>query len=96
MENTYKLCKKQSFKMHWYLIKAKQYFNKSKLIQLYYYFLYPHLSYCIEVWGNTYNCYLETLYKVQKKAVRIILNASKYGNSHSLFKKINILKLSDI
>ena len=78
------------------LLKAKKYLNKSTLTQLYYSFLYPHLSYCIEVWGNTYNCYLETLYKVQKKAVRIILNASKYENSHSLFKKINILKLSDI
>ena len=82
--------------MHWYLIKSKKYLNKSILIQLYYSFLYPHLSYCIEVWGNTYNCYLETLYKVQKEAVRKILDASKNENSHLLFKKINILKLSDI
>ncbi len=51
-----------------------------------------HINYGILTWG--YNC--ERIAKLQKKAVRII-SLSKY-NAHTepIFKKLNILKISDI
>jgi ribonuclease P/MRP protein subunit RPP40 len=35
------------------LKRARQYLNTSTLLQLYYSFLYPYLSYCCIIWGNT-------------------------------------------
>ena len=52
----------------------------------------PHMNYCIMVWGS----HCERINKVQKKAVRI-LTMSRY-NSHTdpLFKRLNLLKITDI
>ena len=35
------------------LLKAKKYLNKKCLLNLYYSFIYPYHTYCVEVWGNT-------------------------------------------
>ena len=32
------------------MYKARQYLNKSSLVNLYYSYVYPYLTYCIEVW----------------------------------------------
>ena len=32
--------------------KAKQYINLSTLVTLYHSFIYPYLTYCLEVWGG--------------------------------------------
>ena len=50
------------------------------------------MNYCIMAWGS--QC--EIIYKVQKKAVRI-LTTSRY-NSHTdpLFKRFNLLKITDL
>ena len=49
------------------LSKARKVVKKNTLLNLYYSFIYPHLSYCIEIWGNARNQYLECLFKMQKK-----------------------------
>ena len=55
--------------------KAKKTLNKTCLITLYYSMIYSYLTYCIEVWGNASNVYMDPLFKIQKKAVRIIVTA---------------------
>ena len=35
------------------IIKARKYLNKDTLLSLYYSFIYPYLTYCNQVWGNT-------------------------------------------
>ena len=55
------------------LCKLRKCFSSSTLLTLYYSFIYPYLLYCIEVWGNTSQCYVFPLFKLQKKAIRIIL-----------------------
>ena len=37
------------------------------LRQLYYALIYPHISYCIEAWGSTYQTHLNQLVLLQKK-----------------------------
>ena len=63
--------------------------NKNKII--YNTLVLPHMNYCIMAWGS--QC--ERIYKVQKKAVRIL--TSRY-NSHTdpLFKRLNLLKITDL
>ena len=52
----------------------------------------PHMKYCIMAWGSQ----SERMYRVQKKAARI-LTTSRY-NSHKdpHFKRLNLLKITDL
>ena len=34
------------------ICRARKFFSKSALINLYYAFIFPYLIYCVEVWGN--------------------------------------------
>ena len=49
------------------LTKTRRFLNKKSLRNLYYSFLYPYLTYCVEVWGNAHDTYLDPLIKLQKK-----------------------------
>ena len=52
-----KLCKSIGI-----ICKARTLLNKSTLVTLYNSFEFPYISYCIEVWGNTFDKYLLPLY----------------------------------
>ena len=64
--------------------KAKIFLTRPCLVTLYYSFLFPHLTYCIEVWGGAFDSYCSSIIKVQKKAVRMLVSAN-------IFKLLNIL-----
>ena len=49
--------------------KVKYVLNKNTLLSMYYAFIYPHFQYCVTIWGNTYETYIESLYKLQIKAI---------------------------
>ena len=42
------------------------------LFSLYHSFVYPYLTYCNIVWGNTFNTHLKPLEILQKRAIRLI------------------------
>ena len=54
------------------LNKAKKCINLSTLVTLYHSCIYPYLTYCLEVGGRAYDVYLLSLFKLQKRVVRII------------------------
>ena len=59
-------------------------------------FIYPYLTYCIEVWGTAMDRYLHPLEILQKRAVRLI-NCSPYlEHTQPIFKKLNLLKIKDL
>ncbi len=41
------------------IIKAKPYINKTTLMDLYYAFVFPYITYCNIVWGSTFNTHLD-------------------------------------
>ena len=49
------------------IIKARKYLNGKFLLDLYHAFVYPYLTYCIEVWGKMSNIHLDALVKIFKK-----------------------------
>ena len=49
------------------IIKARKYLNRKSLLNLYHAFVFPYLTYCIEIWGNASDIHLDALLKVQKK-----------------------------
>ena len=53
--------------------------------------LLPHINYCILAWGYKG----PRLYKIQKKAVRIITLSGYSAHSEPLFKQLNMLKIAD-
>ena len=53
----------------------------------------PHFAYCVEVWGNTYRTYLQSLCKKQKRSIRIACKSSYVCHSAELFKELEVLPL---
>jgi len=49
------------------------------------------ISYGIIFWGNS--SYSNTIFKLQKRAIRIIMNAGNRQSCHELFREFNILPL---
>src|SRR5579872_5367806 len=66
------------------------------LISLYYSLVYPHLNYCIIVWGSAYNTALHRLIVPQKRAIRTTNNSHYQSHTEPFLKKLNILKLNDV
>lgn len=66
------------------------------MINMYYSFIYPLLLYGVTLWGNTSSSNTNIIFKLQKRAVRIITNQHYLAHSSALFKQTKILKLDDI
>ncbi len=56
----------------------------------------PYFSYCIIIWGNTYKTYINKLFILQKKVVRIITNSEFSAHSAPLFRKRNIMNVKEL
>ena len=65
------------------------------LLTLYNALIFPHVSYCILVWGSRIDGN-HRLLLLQKKNVRIITNQGYIAHSEPLCKLLNILKVSDL
>ena len=50
------------------LYKAKQILNYNSLYTLYNTLVQPYLTYCVEVWGNTYQSNLQPIVIIKKKS----------------------------
>ena len=47
--------------------------------------------YCVEIWGNAKESYLNPLIKLQKRSVRIITHSHYRSHTEPLFSKLDIL-----
>ena len=66
------------------LCKARRVLKTSTLVTLYYSFVYPYINYCIEVRGGASDKSIKSLFKVQKRAVRIIKSASYLAHTQPI------------
>ena len=78
------------------ICKARKSLNTESLFTLYYSIIYPHFTYCVEVWGNASAVHIESLFNLQKKAIKIIRSVPIRYPSNELFKEVNLLMLSQI
>ena len=76
--------------------KVRKVLQKSTLITLYYSFIYPYLTYCIEVWGSAGITLLSSLFRLQKRAIRIITSSSYKAHTHDLFVSLEMLTIEKI
>ena len=70
------------------LYKSRPYLSFETM--LYNAFVYTYFTYCIEVWGNTCQLYLDHLVKLQKRAIRTIVGARKYDHTLPFFSESKI------
>ena len=78
------------------MYKMKTILNKNSLYLLYCSLVLPHISYCVEVWGNNYKTLINPIFLLQKKAIRIICKSDYYAPTNPLFIELKILKLADL
>ena len=61
-------------------------------VLLYNSLILPHINYCIMAWGYQ----SDRIFKLQKRAIRIVANSKYNAHTEPLFKLFRILKLSDV
>ena len=68
----------------------------SALYSLYCTLILPYLSYCCEIWGNTYKSRIHPLYIMQKRAIRICGNSDYRAHTRQIFYQLKTLCLPDM
>ena len=82
--------------------KAKHLLDRRSGMILYFSLLLPYLSYCCEVWGNTFSSNIKNvgipkcLYNCKKTPVQIVCNVDYQHPSNVLFIELHVLKLHDL
>ena len=72
---------------------AKNLLSMKALKFIYYSIFHSHVIYGIQAWSTCAESKISEIYKKQKKAIRIINNASYNSHTESLFKKSQVLPL---
>ena len=75
------------------LKKGKKYINLSTLVTLYHSFIYPYLTYCSEVWGGAGDVYLLSLFKLQKRVVRIMKSLHHTAHTELIFLDLKLFNI---
>ena len=79
------------------LISRVRYFLTCKQLLLLYNALFlPYINYCCMIYSNTYSTHIVRLQNLQKRVVRIIDGQARLAHTAPIFKKYNILRLTDI
>ena len=78
------------------LYRLRHFVTKRVLIMIYNAFILPHISYGIEVWGGTYESYLNQILIIQKGAARAITFKHVTEHSIPLFYECKILDIKKL
>jgi len=78
------------------MCKVRHNLCEKTLLTLYYSFIYPYLSYCIEVWGATTNKNLSALHKLQKKVTRTITCSPFLSHTGPMFERLKLLNINKL
>lgn len=89
------VCLKLS-KMIGILYRIRHNLTNEALISIYYTLCYPHLIYCVSIWGCTWTSFLKKLIIVQNKIFRCIFFMKKFDSTTEIYKTYNILNFQSI
>ena len=77
------------------LYQIKHFVPERILYSLYCTLILPYINYGILAWGNACKSHLDKVFKLQKKALRIISNSHYRSHSAPIFKNYNVLNVYD-
>ena len=78
------------------LYRARHYLNLDSLKNLYYSFIYSHISYGTLIWGSNYKSKLLPIHLLQKTAPCAITFTDHRTPSRPLFQRLDILNIFEI
>ena len=78
------------------MTKVKKFLSKETLINMYYSFIYPYLTYSLTLWGNNYYSPIYDVVKLQNKAIRVINDVPIMDNITPHYVNLGIMKFPDI
>ena len=78
------------------MYKARQFWTKKALPMLYHAYIFPYMTYCIEVWGCASQTQLNCLFLLQKKIIRIMSFSHYLAHTNLLFLPMEVLPLRKI
>ena len=78
------------------LRKVRSIFPLNILKMIYMSLIYSHLNYCILIWGSVEKTIVEPLFKLQKKAIRIISKSNYLDHTAPLFKSLKLLTVYNV
>jgi len=97
MEHSYCTRQKKISKSIGIINKAKSLLATAHLKMLYLSVIDPYLTYCCIVWASPEKTTsLEVLYKLQKRAARIIMFVHHLTHTEPIFRKLNMLSIYDL
>ena len=65
-------------------------------VKTYYTLNYPHLIYCVTVWGGSYALILKPVMALQNMILRAIFNAGLRAFATPIYQRFKLLKLEEI
>ena len=80
----------------YFLRNVKHLLNTKALTAVYYSLIHSHILYGIQIWSSCNQSLINDIFKLQKKAIRIIHSAAYNSHTESLFLKSKILPLPDL
>ena len=92
INDIYKVCSRNIGVLN----KVKHFLPKQSLYQLYCSLILPYMTYGILLWGNASKEYLTKIFKLQKRALRIISNSSYLCHTKPLFENYNTLNIFEL
>ena len=75
---------------------VKKTLNQQSLLLLYNSVFHCHLLYAVIIWSCSRSGQLNEIFKMQKKAIRIVAGVSYNSHTEPLFKKLQVLPLPDL
>ena len=78
------------------LYRARHYLNLDSLKNLYYSFIYSHISYGTLIWGSNYKSKHLPIHLLQKRALRATTFTDHRTPSRPLFQRLDILNIFEI
>ena len=78
------------------MCRVKWLLNGSALYTLYCSLIRPYITYCCEIWGNTYKNRIQPLHTLQKHAMRMCGQLEYRAHSKPAFMKCNALIIFDM
>ena len=71
-------------------------YPKDILLLLFNSLILPHLNYCVQIWANCSEQNMSRLFKLQKKAIRIISHSGYRAHTKPIFTCLKILNIYDL
>ena len=73
------------------IYKASHVLSSNALYILYSTLFLSYLTYCVEVWGNTYKTNIIPIFMKQKRVIRMVCHANYLEHTSDLFKSLKAL-----